>query len=100
MVDASGDELYVVFVEDFSGNRARVKWAAQTSNAVIDDGDALIAIATEKRPRSATRALEEDVSENVEAAIITSPPGFAGRRLECGDRDDNPPELSSEGDSA
>lgn len=72
LADASGDELYVVFVEDF-GNLGPSEWAAQTSNAVIDDGDALIAIATETT-EVGYWALEEDVAEKVEAAIITSRP--------------------------
>lgn len=70
LADQSGDELYIVFVTDF-GDLGPSEWASQSSTAVIDEGDALIAIATETT-EAGYWALDQDTADNVEAAIISA----------------------------
>lgn len=72
LADQSGDELYIVFVSDF-GDLGPSQWAAEASSAVIDEGDALIAIATDAT-EVGYWSLNEDVANSVEAAIITARP--------------------------
>lgn len=72
LADQAGDELYVVFVDDF-GDLGPSEWAQQASSAVIDEGDALIAFATETT-EAGYWSLDEGVAGSVEEAIILARP--------------------------
>lgn len=72
LADQAGDELYVIFVSDF-GDLGPSEWAQQASSAVIDEGDALIAFATETT-EAGYWSLDEQVAGNVEEAIILARP--------------------------
>lgn len=72
LADQSGDELYIIFVSDF-GDLGPSEWAAQSSENVIDEGDALIAIATETT-EVGYWSLDEETAGHVEDAIVTSRP--------------------------
>ncbi|WP_182354325.1 TPM domain-containing protein [Flaviflexus huanghaiensis] len=72
LADQAGDELYVIFVDDF-GDLGPSEWAQQASSAVIDEGDALIAFATETT-EAGYWSLDEGVAGSVEEAIILARP--------------------------
>lgn len=72
LADETGHEVYVIFVPDF-GNLGPSEWASQSSNSVLDQDDALIAIATDTT-EVGYWALDPDVANDVEAAIITARP--------------------------